>query len=138
MVSRMIQRHRKQLLELGASDSIIRGSNFYKTWVAEQASDPAGLSGKIRATDSSDVFSHAEYDTFTDEMGTNTDSEIDVGSHHDTFNRYHSHANDTDNSDSNATPPPRAASKPLLPIVSYDIVDREVIPEVSDYRLVCL
>ncbi|KAG0298124.1 hypothetical protein BGZ96_002616 [Linnemannia gamsii] len=133
MVSRMIQRHRKQLLELGASDSIIRESNFYKTWVAEQASDPAGPSGNIRASNSPEVFSHAEYETFTDDMRTNTDSEIDAGNNHDTYSHSHSVADDTDNSDSNATPPPppQAASKPLLPIVSYDIVDRGVIPELE-------
>jgi hypothetical protein len=127
----MIQRHRKQLLELGASDSIIRGSNFYKTWAAEQASEPAGSSGKIRATHPPDVSDHTEYDTLTDEMEINTDSEIDVRSNHSTYDRYHSHADHANNSDSNATASPRA-SKPLLPIVSYDIIDREVIPEVND------
>lgn len=129
MVSQMLQRHRKQLLELGASDSIIRGSNFYKSWAA----DPAGSSGKSRASHSPSVFEHAVYDTFTDDLGTISDSDIDVQSPHS------HHVDDTDNSDVSASLPPLAASKPLLPIVSYDMADREVIPEVSRYSpSVCL
>ena len=127
MVSRMLQRHRKQLLELGASDSIIRGSNFYKSWAAH----PAGPSGKSKASYSPDVFEHAEYDTFADAMGTIYDSEIDVQSPHSNHHQYHCHVDDTENSDVNANLPPPAASNPFLPIVSYDMADCEVIPEVS-------
>ncbi|KAF9148362.1 hypothetical protein BG015_009917 [Linnemannia schmuckeri] len=129
MVSRMLQRHRKQLLELGASDSVIRGSNFYKSWVADQAADLAGSSEKSRASLSPDVSGHAEYDTFADDMVTITDSEIDVRSTHSNHNHRHSHPDDTDDRDVNATSPPPATSKPLLPIVSYDMADRDVIPE---------
>ncbi|KAF9117532.1 hypothetical protein BGX30_005382, partial [Mortierella sp. GBA39] len=125
MVSRMLRRHRKQLLALGASDSIIRGSNFYKSWAAH----PAGSSGKSKLSHSPGVFGHAEYDTFTDDVGTISDSEIDAQSPHSNHYQYHCHVGDTDNSDVNANPPPLAASKPLLPIVSYDMADREVIPE---------
>lgn len=127
MVSRMLQRHRKQLLALGASDSIIRGSNFYKSWAAH----PARLSGKSKLSHSPGVSGHAEYDTFTDDIGTISDSEIDAQSPHSNDYQYHCHVGDTNNSDVNANPPPLAASKPLLPIVSYDMADREVIPEVS-------
>lgn len=127
MVSQMLQRHRKQLLELGASDSIIRGSNFYRSWAA----DPAGPSGKSIASHSPGVFEHAEYDTFTGDMETISDSEIDVESPHSDHHHHQYHVDDTDNSNVNASLPPPATSKPLLPIVSYDMADREVIPEVS-------
>ncbi|KAG9070655.1 hypothetical protein KI688_008193 [Linnemannia hyalina] len=127
MVSRMLQRHRKQLLALGASDSIIRGSNFYKSWAAH----PAGSSGKSKLSHSPGVFGHVEYDTFTDDIGKISDSEIDAQSPHSNHYQYHCHVGDTDNSDVNANSPPLVASKPLLPIVSYDMADREVIPELE-------
>ncbi|KAG0050878.1 hypothetical protein BGZ89_003714 [Linnemannia elongata] len=128
MVSQMLQMHRMQLLELGASDSIIRESNFYKSWAADSAG-PLGPSGQSRASHSPGVSEHAEYNTFTDDMGTITDSDIDVQSPHSNHHLYYSRVDDTNNGDVNASSPPLAASKPLLPIVSYDMADREVIPE---------
>ncbi|KAF8945683.1 hypothetical protein BGZ47_002187 [Haplosporangium gracile] len=129
MVSRMLQKHRKQLLELGASDAIIRGSNFYKSWVADQAVDLAGSLGRTKVSHSPDVSGHVEYDTSADDMATITDSEIDVWSARSNRNHRHSHPADTDDSDVNATSLPLAASKLLLPMVSYDMADRDVIPE---------
>ncbi|KAH7058338.1 hypothetical protein BKA57DRAFT_449074 [Linnemannia elongata] len=130
MVSQMLQMHRMQLLELGASDSIIRESNFYKSWAADSAG-PLGPSGQSRASHSPGVSEHAEYNTFTDDMGTITDSDIDVQSPHSNHHLYYSRVDDTNNGDVNASSPPLAASKPLLPIVSYDMADREVIPELE-------
>ncbi|KAF9322636.1 hypothetical protein BGZ91_004158 [Linnemannia elongata] len=128
MVSQMLQMHRMQLLELGASDSIIRESNFYKSWKTDSAG-PLGPSGQSRASNSPGVSEHAEYNTFTDDMGTITDSDIDVQSPHSNHHLYYSRVDNTNYNNINANSPPLAASKPLLPIVSYDMADREVIPE---------
>ncbi|KAG0049717.1 hypothetical protein BGZ90_007271 [Linnemannia elongata] len=125
-VRQTLQTHRKQLLEVGAIDSIIRESNFYKTWVP----DPAEPSGKLRArSPSPDDFENEGDDTFTDDMGPIFDSETDVQSSHNNRHHGHRHEDDTSNSDVNSSPLAPAASEPPLPIVFHDMADCEVIPE---------
>ncbi|KAF9284345.1 hypothetical protein BGZ88_010031 [Linnemannia elongata] len=135
MVGQTLQTHRKQLLEVGAIDSIIRESNFYKTWVP----DPAEPSGKLRARSPSpddfeyegDDFEYEGDDTFTDDMEPTFDSETDVQSSHNNRHHGHSHEDDTSNSDVNSSPPAPAASETPLPIVSHDMADCEVIPDLK-------
>ncbi|KAF9128061.1 hypothetical protein BGW39_005370 [Mortierella sp. 14UC] len=119
MVSRMLQRHRKQLLDLGASDSVIRGTNFYKTWAMEQASKPAGLSLGLGSSNAFDVSGAVDIDTLTDDLEIITDSEADI---------QNSHLDGIDNNDRRGTSQSR---KPLAPIASYDMVDRDVIPNLE-------
>ncbi|KAG0053803.1 hypothetical protein BGZ89_002817 [Linnemannia elongata] len=127
-VGQTLQTHMKQLLEVGAIDSIIRESNFYKTWVP----DPAEPSGKLRArSPSPDDFEYEGDDTFTDDMEPTFDSETDVQSSHNNRHHGHNHEDDTSNSDVNSSPPAPAASEPPLPIVFHDMADCEVIPELE-------
>ncbi|KAF9107981.1 hypothetical protein BGX29_003834 [Mortierella sp. GBA35] len=122
MVTRMLQKHRSHLLELSISDSAIRGSNFFKTWVAEQAAESSGRSyGEGAPTSPFDLTMqevHEEEQQIIADIETDNDAYIDIESHHD-----------DDNHDNAPPPPPPVIKEPLLPIISYDMADREVIPE---------
>ncbi|KAF9902865.1 hypothetical protein EC991_004485 [Linnemannia zychae] len=120
MVTRMLQDHRKQLLDLGASDSIIRGTNFYKTWAIEQASNPTESPLGSDSSNALDVVSAADVNDLNTDVEIITDSEDDI--------QNNNHVYEIDNNDLRGTSQLAVVRKPLAPIPSYDMSDRGVIP----------
>ncbi|KAG0380684.1 hypothetical protein BGX24_006211 [Mortierella sp. AD032] len=125
-VERMLELHRKQLLDLGASDSIIRGSNFYKKWVLEHASEAVRSLQRQSSRNSIHITRPVHSDTFTNEVTTITDSDDELSNNHGSPSCHrHYNLHEIDNNDFNDTPHPPVARKPPK---FYDMADRDIIP----------
>ncbi|KAF9929359.1 GDP-mannose transporter into the lumen of the Golgi [Linnemannia zychae] len=131
VVTRMLKKHRKQLLDLGGSDSIIRGSNFYKAWVAEQASGSLESADESRISQSPEFIDLDSYDNLEDNERINTDKEIDFIEHRAGHDVILFNTHESDNNDINISRLPPTPLKDPLPIVSYDMADKGIIPELE-------